>query len=95
MLTKVDVVVHGFDFIVIDDDLVVIVGGSCSVFIMHGLDLCEVHAEACCKTFIVDLARPFNVLGCTLKGNQLRHCAAKPIVQLAIIANTSRFLHQA
>ena len=40
------------------------------------------------------LARPFNVLGCTLKGNQLRHCAAKPIVQLAIIANTSGFIHQ-
>ena len=30
-----------------------------------------------------------------LKGNQLRHCAAKPIVQVAIIANTSGFLHQA
>ena len=27
------------------------------------------------------LARPFNVLGCTLEGNQLRYCAAKPIVQ--------------
>ena len=25
------------------------------------------------------LSRPFNVLGCTLEGNQLRHCAAKPI----------------
>ena len=37
------------------------------------------------------LARPFNVLGCTLEGNQLRHCAAKPIVQVAIIANTSGF----
>ena len=37
----------------------------------------------------------FSVLGCTLEGNQLRHCAAKPIVQLAIIANTSGFLHQA
>ena len=40
------------------------------------------------------LVRPFNVLGCTLERNQLRHCAAKPIVQLAIIANTSGFLHQ-
>ena len=29
------------------------------------------------------------MLGCTLEGNQLRHCAAKPIVQLAIIANTA------
>ena len=35
-----------------------------------------------------NLARPFNVLGCTLEGNQLRHCAAKLIVQLAIMANT-------
>ena len=26
-----------------------------------------------------NLARPFNVLGRTLEGNQLRHCAAKPI----------------
>ena len=26
-----------------------------------------------------NLARPFNVLGCTLEGNQLRNCAAKPI----------------
>ena len=26
-----------------------------------------------------NLARPFNVLGCTLEGNELRHCAAKPI----------------
>ena len=34
-----------------------------------------------------NLARLFNVLGCTLEENQLRHCAAKPIVQLAIIAN--------
>ena len=31
------------------------------------------------------------MLGCTLEGNQLRHCVAKPIVQLAIIANTSGF----
>ena len=31
------------------------------------------------------------MLGCTLKGNQLRHCAAKPIIQLAIITNTSGF----
>ena len=31
------------------------------------------------------------MLGCTLEGNQLRHCAAKPIVQLAIIANTNGF----
>ena len=35
------------------------------------------------------------MLGCTLEGNQLSHCAAKPIVQLAITANTSGFLHQA
>ena len=55
VLTKVDVMVHGFDFIVIDDDLVVIVGGSCSVFIMHNLGLCEVHVEACCKAFVVEL----------------------------------------
>ena len=34
------------------------------------------------------------MLGCTLKGNQLWHCAAKPIVQTAIIANTSRALIQ-
>ena len=40
-------------------------------------------------------ARPFNVFGCTLERNQLRHCAAKPIVQVAIIANTSGFVHQA
>ena len=31
-------------------------------------------------TAVGNLARPFNVLGCTLEGNQLRHCAAKPIV---------------
>ena len=34
------------------------------------------------------------MLGCTLEGNQLRHCIAKPIVQVAIIANISGFLHQ-
>ena len=34
------------------------------------------------------------MLGCTLEGNQLRHCAAKPIVQLAIITNTGGFLRQ-
>ena len=34
------------------------------------------------------------MLGCTLEGNQLRHCITKPIVQVAIIANTSGFLHQ-
>ena len=28
------------------------------------------------------LARPFNMLGCTLERNQLRHCVAKPIVQI-------------
>ena len=33
------------------------------------------------------------MLGCTLEGKQLRHCTAKPIVQLAIIANPSGFLH--
>ena len=38
-----------------------------------------------------NLARPFNVLGCTLEGNQLKHCAAKPIVQVAVIAKTSGF----
>ena len=42
-----------------------------------------------------ELSQLLNVLGCTLEGNQLRHCAAKPIVQLTIIANTSGFLHQA
>ena len=31
------------------------------------------------------------MLGCTLEGNQLRHCAAKPIVQLAIIATQVGF----
>ena len=40
------------------------------------------------------LSQAFNMLGCTLEGNQLRHCAAKTIVQVAIIANTSGFLHQ-
>ena len=51
---------------------------------------------SCCNLLVVgNIARPFNVLGCTLEGNQLRHCIAKLIVQLAIIASTSGFLHQA
>ena len=63
-------------------------------------DLAVFYAYARCPSWrnllliVGNLARPFNVLGCTLEGNQLRHCAAKPIVQLAIIANTSGFLHQ-
>ena len=44
-----------------------------------------------------NLARPFKVLECThvrKPSSEIRHCAAKPIAQLAIIANTSGFLHQ-
>ena len=31
------------------------------------------------------------MLACLLEGNQLRHCAAKPIIQLPIIANIMGF----
>ena len=34
------------------------------------------------------------MLDCTLEGIQLRHCTAKPIVQVDIIANASGFSHQ-